>query len=103
MPDRGKDVNTILEERGNVYGSYEEGLKFRLEAEQLINRKYNADHGEDMPEEMMFLFNDVLSKLGRLASCPTHIDSWKDLAGYSVLVERIVQGRQDEKADNTTP
>ena len=96
-------VDNTLKQRGKIYGSYEDGLKFRLEAEKLLNVKYKADHGEDMPEETMFLFNDILSKLGRLASCPTHIDSWHDLAGYSVLIERILQGREDEKADNTTP
>ncbi len=87
-------VDKTLEERGQVYGSYEEGLKFRRAVEVLINDKYKHDHNIDMSEEHLFLFNDVLGKLSRLASSPLHKDSWHDLAGYAILVENLIE---DEK------
>ena len=91
IKDTDKAVHTILEERGDVYGDYRRGLIFRLELMDLISGRYEEVNGTAIDDEELMLFNDVISKLGRLAVSPKHLDSWKDLAGYALLIEEVIK------------
>ncbi len=100
MSDREKNVDTILQERGEVYGDYTGGLRFRLSISELISNRFEEVNGRVISKEDLMFFNDIIGKLSRLASSPQHLDSWKDLAGYATLVEEVIK---NEEVNNITP
>ena len=83
-------IDKTLEERGEVYGDYEGGLKFRRAVLDLIMARYAEVNKMVMPVDKQDLFLDIIGKLSRLAVTPSHSDSFHDLAGYSILVEGIL-------------
>jgi len=87
--DSNKNVEQILTERGKDYGDYDGGIKLRGDILQLITKRYEDVHNISMPFSMFNHFIDPVSKLSRLAVSPNHKDSWKDLAGYATLIERL--------------
>ncbi len=95
MLDTDKNVDIILQERGEVYGDYAGGLAFRQALVDAIKGRYKQVHNKQMCDDDIMLFNDIIGKLSRLAVTPDHDDSWKDLAGYSLLVEEIIKGNKN--------
>lgn len=94
MPLETGKVDNTLAERGAVYGDYAGGMRFRLAIVGSIKARFEEVNGCEMLEADLMLFNDVIGKLSRLASSPSHIDSWHDLAGYSLLVEKVLKGEE---------
>jgi len=89
-------VNETLEERGNVYGEYSEALDCKNSIMDALRLRHKQTNKEPMSLEHEMMFQDVIGKLSRLGSSPTHLDSWHDLAGYSLLVERTLKGKTNE-------
>lgn len=81
------DANEILKQRGQVYGSYSEGVKCRANIMESINNLVKANTGEDMHPQLRVMFSDLVLKIMRAASDPSHIDSWVDLEGYAKLIK----------------
>lgn len=91
-PQTKETVQETLDERGVNYGSYEVGTTLRAEIMQLILNSYKLNNGgNDMPKFYEIAILDIVNKLSRLASCPTHVDSWHDIQGYAKLVEDLVK------------
>ena len=88
------NTNKVLEQRGAIYGKYSTGVKWRAEILYALNNIYKETHkGANMSEELRIIYGDLVLKLMRSASDPTHLDSWVDLDGYSKLIkEMIVDG-----------
>jgi len=81
------DVKKTLEDRGEVYGDYYGGSKFRADVMNLINRRYKLLHGKPMdPLHAVYIY-DIINKISRLTVTPDHIDTWHDIAGYATLIE----------------
>ena len=88
-------VDETLKERGEVYGEYAGGLNFRKNMEALLHGRHKEVHGAEMSAKDMFLFNDIIAKLSRLAVTPRHVDSMHDLAGYALLVEEVIKNESE--------
>ncbi len=100
MNEREAAIRTndkTLSERGNIYGPYQEGLDIRANILKAITDGYENRHGEPMPSVYMGYFWDIANKLCRLAVCPNHEDSWKDIVGYSKLIHNTVLESGDYK------
>jgi len=83
-------IESTLEQRGSVYGDYEEGVGARGEILKVL-----SDHKESCTDEGFtyaetIMITDLINKLVRFAGSPTHIDSIHDLAGYATLIERTL-------------
>ena len=51
-------------------------------------------NGNPMPNELTVMLSDISLKLMRIASDPTHLDSYVDLAGYAQIIkESVVDGK----------
>jgi len=86
-------VDEVLEERGAIYGSYGGGVKCRATMLGALEEKYQETHdGETMPEDLRIIFGDLVLKMMRAASDPTHDDSWLDLEGYARIIHGFVKG-----------
>lgn len=74
--------------RGNTYGTAEENF-------QRIANLWNAQLGNSLTRPLTTADVSILMvlvKLSRLANCPTHVDSWVDIAGYVNCASQIQQG-----------
>jgi len=85
-------VENTLSGRGAVYGDYKGGLKFRRDILHLISARYEEVNNKPIPQEQEQYFLDVIGKMSRLAVSPEHTDSWHDLAGYALLIEKVLNG-----------
>ena len=79
-----------LEQRGSIYGDYEDGVVTRAKILALL-----SEHKEECSRQVCtyaetIMFTDLVNKLVRFAGSPTHIDSIHDLAGYATLIERTL-------------
>lgn len=84
-------VDSILADRGAVYGSYYGGVECRATMMEALNNKHIETKGCDLPESVRVVFSDILLKLMRAASDPMHEDSWIDLAGYSKIIQEMFE------------
>jgi len=92
-----REGDGTLEERGSIYGPYQDGLDIRAGIMTAIKDGYKKQHGKPMPLNYQQYFWDVSNKLCRLAVCPNHEDSWNDMAGYSKLIHNAVIESGDYK------
>jgi hypothetical protein len=87
------NVDAILNERGNTYGSFEDVANVAQEFKNIAydslkarQRTIYADQAEAL--DMIF------SKIARIViGDPNHTDSWIDIAGYAKLVADRLEGK----------
>ena len=89
MEHTTNDIDEILSERGAVYGSYGAGVQCRAEILEALNKKHLECNGVELSEELRIMFSDIALKLMRIASDPTHKDSYIDLAGYAKIIKEF--------------
>jgi len=82
-------IDETLNERGNRYGDF----SCHAVVTQAIKRAMTR-HGRnwsDLPPTHKEALEMIAHKIGRILNGdPNHADSWHDIAGYALLVERIV-------------
>ena len=100
MDHKTTNVDEILKERGATYGSYGAGVECRARILNALNEKHIETQGTDLPEGLRIMFGDVALKLMRIASDPTHQDSYIDLAGYSKIIKEYVVDLPLKKVQN---
>ena len=89
----------LLEKRASVYGDYRANLSFRMNFINSIKQKYQTENGKALPDIYEQFFIDIGSKLMRLATTPNHLDSWRDMAGYSTLILQSLQKTGEGKGE----
>ena len=88
------DIDEVLKQRGEIYGSYNDGVFCRAAIMTALNNKHINTQGSDLPMGLRVMFSDIALKLMRIASDPEHMDSYVDLAGYAKLMkEAVVDGK----------
>ena len=90
-----KEVQTVLSERGKVYGDYKRGCRARSDIMKAIKKLYLLEHKNTMPLIFEEYLRSVVDKIVRLAVSPEHEDSWLDLIGYSTLILKEFRGEDD--------
>jgi hypothetical protein len=84
-----KTISDTLTNRNKKYGDYGIGIKLRADIIDLILKSYSAQSdGAQMSKYYEGAIFDIVNKLARLAVTPNHIDSWTDIAGYALLMEK---------------
>jgi uncharacterized protein YdhG (YjbR/CyaY superfamily) len=92
-PEADTNVDAILNERANTYGSFESVAKV---AQQL--KHVAASHaiaiGAELSHDKIEALEMIFSKISRILNGdPNHLDSWTDIAGYATLVADRLQGK----------
>lgn len=78
------DLNNILEERGDRYGSFADVANTTIRIQRAIQW---AKNGKSMYDYQEVALQMIASKLARIANGdPDYIDNWVDIAGYAQLV-----------------
>jgi len=83
-------IEETLEQRGSIYGDYEEGVATRSKILSLLHEHKECCTDEGFTYAETIMITDLVNKLVRFAGSPTHIDSIHDLAGYATLIERTL-------------
>lgn len=87
------NVSNIQQERTKYYGDYIDNISFRCEVMDIIKRYNNlavTKHGSpSLTDKQIMILNDIVSKLARLASTPTHDDSGIDCESYMNLYNKL--------------
>lgn len=108
-------LKEVQAERGNVYGSFADHSKavddiMKILADVNIKKndrklKVNEAPSTDYPEGFETAAFYMVSKLVRLATTPTHIDSALDLSSYADLWLKIInpeKGTENEESNKTS-
>jgi hypothetical protein len=92
-------TDQILEERGQIYGDFYEGINLEAQMLELLKERYRGHYGLEMPPIYAAFMSKILMKLSRLSVTPTHVDSWVDIAGYARLIElHFTKGNNNAKS-----
>lgn len=83
------DVNSTLAERGSAYGPYDVGVQLREDIMLCILEVHKKNTGNQMEDLHKGFIYDIVNKLSRLATTPSHIDTWHDIQGYAKLTENF--------------
>ena len=92
-PEADTNVDAILNERANTYGSFESVAKV---AQQLKHVAHTAagEQGKTFATDQAEALDMIFSKIARILNGnPDQIDSWIDIAGYATLVADRLQGK----------
>lgn len=92
-------VIDTLENRGSVYGSFEAQVACVggiVEVMQVCAEKNNISLNQELIAEWHYL----AIKLARIASNPNHTDSYHNLAGYAMLMEKERINSRDKNIEN---
>lgn len=81
-------VETILSERGAIYGDYSAVATTSQKLKQAIHAGSSWDLMTDRERESLDM---ICNKLARIANGLPHRDSWVDLSGYAELVARMME------------
>ena len=83
-----EELRDLLEERGKTYGdSWKLGGRFIAQLLGHLKFEYNpkGQHPEFIGKYLHPMCM-ILVKIARLTALPTHVDSWRDIAGYAMMV-----------------
>lgn len=85
-----EDIDAVLTERGNRYGSFVTHAAVTQEIKHAIRQGPRFTQLED---DMTEALDMIAHKIGRIVNGdPTYADSWVDIAGYAKLVaDRLKQ------------
>ena len=80
------DINETLSQRNSTHGDYDVHARYTQDLLRTMQRSKNWERLRDTQKESLHM---IAHKIGRiLAGDPDHADSWHDIAGYSVLIEK---------------
>jgi len=92
-PEADTNVDAILNERGNTYGSFEDVANVAQEFKNIAYDSLKARQKTIYADQAEAL-DMIFSKIARIINGnPDQIDSWIDIAGYATLVADRLQGK----------
>jgi hypothetical protein len=88
-----QEVDAILNERANTYGSFESVAGIAQEFKALIHTTLTGNT-KVLDADQVEALDMISSKIARIINGnPNQIDSWLDIAGYATLVADRLQGK----------
>ena len=88
------NVKKLLKKRNSDYGRYVNGVKARVDIMKIITNLHESENkGKEMSPYLEDMIHDVVNKIVRIAVTPVHVDSWRDVEGYSRLTRTALEGK----------
>ena len=80
------DINDTLKERGARYGAFEDHARVTQRLKRIVTEELRRQDKYVEPDQQEAL-DMIFHKIGRIvAGDPNYDDSWRDIAGYAMLV-----------------
>ncbi len=92
------DINEVLKERGERYGSFSEHARLSQEIKQCMITHYDAKlrGWYDLEPDQREALEMIAHKIARILNGdPNYADSWRDIAGYATLVADRLEGEKE--------
>jgi hypothetical protein len=90
-PEADTNVDAILNERANTYGSFEDVAETAQSIKDIL---YGTTGLPKIRSDQREALDMIASKIARIVNGdPDHVDSWIDIAGYATLVADRLQGK----------
>lgn len=89
------NVDEVLSEREEVYGDFSYGTDLFAKISESIEDNYFFHTGEPMRTIDRVHLWYLLMKIVRLSVSPSHLDTWRDLEGYSKLIHNSLKGEEN--------
>jgi len=84
----GADIESIISERGNNYGRFEDGAEIMQQLKLIAHTSQGWERMKPIQREAMDM---ILHKIGRILNGdPAYIENYTDIAGYAKLVIDIL-------------
>lgn len=84
------DVETILEQRGNRYGTFEGHAELSQALKNTMTMGRSYPQLKPFQRESLEMIQHKIARI--LNGDPDYDDSWVDIAGYAELVVKILRG-----------
>jgi len=90
---KGKEVENVLDERADQYGSYMQSAYTAIEIKSVMHNAIARNDLHLFPDQLLSL-DMIAVKISRIVNGnPAHRDSWLDIAGYAKLVADRLEGK----------
>ena len=89
------EIEKILEERGKTHGDFEKNAM----CSQRLKEVFRAPEFtfRELPREHQEALDMIAHKIARILNGnPSEVDHWQDIAGYALLVARIIKKAKEE-------
>ena len=89
-------VENTLSERGARYGSFENHAKIAQQLQDVMRSSGNWDH---LAYDEKQALTTIADKVARILNAPcgtVYSDSWHDIAGYSLLVDKRIKALENQ-------
>ncbi len=91
--EQGLNVDTLLQERAQSYGTFVSLAKTAQEFKSVLYRELGS-RNKRLADDQAEALDMIIHKIARIINGDAnHIDSWADIAGYAKLVAERLQGR----------
>ena len=88
-----EEVNTVLDEREDQYGSYMQSSDTAIKIKSAMHNAIARNDLHLYPDQLMSL-DMIAVKVSRIVNGnPSYRDSWLDIAGYAMLVADRLEGK----------
>lgn len=86
----------VLKQRGQRYGKFSDNAKSSQAIQNILKQNPQIENDEVLSEAVTY----IAQKLSRLANGDaTYIDTWRDIAGYALLVVDYLENEAKEATD----
>ena len=89
------NLNSILQDRGNRYGSFRNNAQIAQNIKSIMHGSANWNTMPDYMKESLHMIAHKISRI--LEGDYNYYDSWVDIAGYATLVVEEIQVENSEK------
>lgn len=85
-PESPPGIDGTLASRGATYGLFKDQAQI---TQQLKEAMHEAQKWSLLPDDMKESLDMIALKIARILNGdPTHEDSWRDIAGYALLIQK---------------
>jgi hypothetical protein len=87
------DVDDILDTRATQYGTFADGAAL-MQAIKRTMAAHAQKHGKTFADDQWEALEMIVHKMARIINGnPDNVDSWRDIAGYAVLIADRLEGK----------
>jgi hypothetical protein len=90
-------VEKTLEERGSRYGTFQNHAKIAQAIQDIMREQNNWEYLEADERQALTVISDKIARILNAPAGTVYSDSWHDIAGYALLVDRRLKVLEDEK------
>lgn len=95
-------IRETLAERGSRYGSFDSHSKITQDLKRVL-RMHGAYH-LGLNDSQREALDMIMHKVGRILNGdPNYADSWHDIAGYAMLVEKEINLKGEKLVESKKP